>query len=1765
MKTPPRVTNKDRKEENESEAQLPVEGSQRPGRPKSTQAAGGRRQAPREATRDMPLQSQASGDRDPQRGDPGPYHPGSRPPGPHSMERRLGASSLTQQSSSQPRYYSPFDRLRPNYASSSLGRSSGSRDSPTLSGVRDERPLGSYDYKDGGGPEKASTSMSRSLRSLSSPLYSSERERVLSSRVFVNPSFCSSALLSDHERRVGVFADRQERPLYASSFPSGQPRFATYTDLKEHHRPASATRGRGDPQWSSTSLRQDRPSSAVGPGQSAVGASRDWELERDDIPFRSDEDWRAPSENRDRPSGVMGTGERDLGVGQARRVDRELMLASAGRERPDSLMGRNAQFLPPTFECKESEMGSRDLEQQRLLGARRFRVTDDEDPAAALCEERASHSQRVRASLLGDFPEAAPGPSNAVHSKQLTGNLVSGITNRQIGPGHFEGGCQEQRTMVTFQDKVPPFAGQGQLPPHLTFSRGDGRQEGPGNSSCTQKLAGPGPSLEALSAPRSGNQDRLAAAVGQDPTFQYLKQGQGQRLPDSRNVPNLEDRPPNSACPVKQPSAASQGPGPQCPAIAEATRNQGLLVASAYPPNYTGQREVPAGSNISRDGPRDRSPLFASAAPPVMRPAQSPLAVKGLTSGVEQKVPSSGYPMRSPTTGNEAEHSVAPGFNQTTSQVRPAAPGYQDQLPGSTSVGQVQYGTEKVNGKGQGALSHGTSGNDGRPCGAALSGTTHDRPLPPPPGLPGCLNYSTGKAELQFGPSELTGGPKGASNITQQKEAYNLSSPTDVCLNTTQPSYQSWFPPAAGQALHAASPASLSSTSPQGGQVRSDPTAVQGKLPSVPVTPPPVRVPSAPPCHMQQSSQGPQLSLAPEPLQYPLPHMRYPPPAQMLSQRPHMADFTDSAQRFSCVPTPRSGVTTSYPDPRMAPRPFCTTPGQAPFAPTGNQERCRFPPPYLPSQPRTPIPGDVRQPCMPTAPLSARTGAQLQSGEEKIKPTVPVSTTVNASPGTAGTATHVNYVQAASPSPIFRPRPESVGSANQQQKPSDSVSTREEGNKLSPPKTPDAGASGKPRDAALRQGEANAPKQESKVYGPEVPGCRVEIIENSSDTDNSSDVEVIEVKEGVKKKEEVVKASASDVVSSLNAAKEPTKVPEVKAQKISIQLQEPLLMKQEACAKKQEALFRSQISANKSLEIESKKQEAGLKSSERVTKIQPAVGKKPEAQGNSLNRELLKGNQAIMAKGKKPIIAIKPITEIPKPIAEPPIPVAEIEKPVAEIEKPATESKKLAAEIEKPSTQIQKPVTEIKPITKQQEPETIFYGPSVKGHAPITKNEEAPLTTPKVQTTGGGEKTKGEEVLGKNTEANKAKEETNQKEQEAAVAEEEPKGGSAKVATPEKEPALMNEEVSSSTPEGVIDGEKKEGAVSSESDKTEKPSAAPDPAPQADDREDPKDAKSTDDKMETTSSTSYTESSDSDRSERYSFKKGSKSKSKERSHKKTSRKRHKAQSSYEDSESEDDHEVENSTDGVCLSGRGNDGQVFGIPVVFKAIGTTRTFWNIRASQVSREIEEAVGDNVINQKINRAGFLCVNVATAGDAVKLLNLRKLGGVDVETVIPSMYLRHEAKIRGVPYHFTNEQLTQYFSHAGVVSARRQLTVKRLHDGSFEEYPRSSVVLAFKPDATLPKTLELGPDRFIVEEYIEAPMQCFKCLRFGHTARNCVSVSRCKNCGARYCQEECERKTPLCANCFGPHQATYVGCPRRREVAFASLWRRTYDIHAL
>ena len=76
-------------------------------------------------------------------------------------------------------------------------------------------------------------------------------------------------------------------------------------------------------------------------------------------------------------------------------------------------------------------------------------------------------------------------------------------------------------------------------------------------------------------------------------------------------------------------------------------------------------------------------------------------------------------------------------------------------------------------------------------------------------------------------------------------------------------------------------------------------------------------------------------------------------------------------------------------------------------------------------------------------------------------------------------------------------------------------------------------------------------------------------------------------------------------------------------------------------------------------------------------------------------------------------------------------------------------------------------------------------------------------------------------------------------------------------------------------------------------------------------------------------------------------------------------------------------------------------------------------------------------------------------------------------------------------------------------------------------------------------------------VEEFRQPVLvqQCFNCQCFGHLTQNCKSKQKCVICGENHSHKGCpkkEAKQPKCANCSGPHVASYKGCPEYKKQAF-------------
>ena len=78
------------------------------------------------------------------------------------------------------------------------------------------------------------------------------------------------------------------------------------------------------------------------------------------------------------------------------------------------------------------------------------------------------------------------------------------------------------------------------------------------------------------------------------------------------------------------------------------------------------------------------------------------------------------------------------------------------------------------------------------------------------------------------------------------------------------------------------------------------------------------------------------------------------------------------------------------------------------------------------------------------------------------------------------------------------------------------------------------------------------------------------------------------------------------------------------------------------------------------------------------------------------------------------------------------------------------------------------------------------------------------------------------------------------------------------------------------------------------------------------------------------------------------------------------------------------------------------------------------------------------------------------------------------------------------------------------------------------------------------LPFNVYIGGESLPVRPYQPPPRQCQNCWRLGHPAKHCRSKARCPLCAQPgHTRSNCSAQSRTCANCGGPHNVFYRGCP--------------------
>ena len=200
------------------------------------------------------------------------------------------------------------------------------------------------------------------------------------------------------------------------------------------------------------------------------------------------------------------------------------------------------------------------------------------------------------------------------------------------------------------------------------------------------------------------------------------------------------------------------------------------------------------------------------------------------------------------------------------------------------------------------------------------------------------------------------------------------------------------------------------------------------------------------------------------------------------------------------------------------------------------------------------------------------------------------------------------------------------------------------------------------------------------------------------------------------------------------------------------------------------------------------------------------------------------------------------------------------------------------------------------------------------------------------------------------------------------------------------------------------------------------------------------------------------------------------------------------------------------------------------------------------------------------KALKKGDLLVVGDSPQDAIILQSEPKMKAVlgkNVMVSLPKAYQIAKQKnkclvVKGVPTDITDKDFKEFLDLNKISYAKAEC-YKSKKDGRVLPMFQLELSDPTEAEALLSQNLMCNVTGIVykVEEFRQpvSVRQCFNCQCFGYSAQNCKSKQKCAICGENHSHKGCpkkEAKQPKCANCSGPHVASYKGCPEYEKQAF-------------
>lgn len=222
-------------------------------------------------------------------------------------------------------------------------------------------------------------------------------------------------------------------------------------------------------------------------------------------------------------------------------------------------------------------------------------------------------------------------------------------------------------------------------------------------------------------------------------------------------------------------------------------------------------------------------------------------------------------------------------------------------------------------------------------------------------------------------------------------------------------------------------------------------------------------------------------------------------------------------------------------------------------------------------------------------------------------------------------------------------------------------------------------------------------------------------------------------------------------------------------------------------------------------------------------------------------------------------------------------------------------------------------------------------------------------------------------------------------------------------------------------------------------------------------------------------------------------------------------------------------------------------------MIEKPYSVSDRFQSISKLKIAEHIYKVTkGKNILEvKKIGRNRIIveCTCPATANHIVKTNNSQETG---VEAYIPLFWTTRAGVIRDVDSDYDENILKEAIEcFPFTINSIRRIN-RRISTEEGHKFVPSTSVQIFFDGQKLPEYVNIWNARFICEPYVRRSVQCYKCLRYGHSSLQCKGKLRCSKCG----QFDHERTSCItissehkCINCNEDHEATDRNCQEKKR----------------